>query len=76
MDCRDSYHVTCFLYGLRYAKIELSFLYMVRAERIWEWELTSLELRSSKGTVVWTEEVSEDLVCDIKYAMVTVILRV
>jgi hypothetical protein len=25
-DWRDSYHVTCFLYGLRYATIEVRFL--------------------------------------------------
>jgi hypothetical protein len=34
-------------------------------ERIREWELTSLEFRSSKGTVVWPEEKLEVLVCDV-----------
>jgi hypothetical protein len=41
-----------------------------------EWELTSLEFRSSKGTAVWPEEELEDLVCDVTCAIVTVILRV
>jgi hypothetical protein len=45
-------------------------------ERIGEWELTSLEFRSSKGTAVWPEEELEDLVCDVTCAIVTVILRV
>jgi hypothetical protein len=31
-------------------------------ERIWEWELTGLKFRSSKGTAVWPEEELEDLV--------------
>jgi hypothetical protein len=34
MDWRDSYHVACFLCGLRCATIELCFLCVVRAERI------------------------------------------
>jgi hypothetical protein len=36
MDWRDIYHVTCFPCGLRYATIEMCFLCVVRAERIWE----------------------------------------
>jgi hypothetical protein len=36
MDYRDIYHVTAFLFGLRYATIELCFLCVVRAEGIWE----------------------------------------
>jgi hypothetical protein len=36
MDWRESYHVTCILCGRRYATIELCFLCVVRAERIWE----------------------------------------
>jgi hypothetical protein len=66
--------VTCFLCGLRYATIEMCFLCMAHAERIWE--LTSREFRSSKGTEVWPEEEFEDLVCDVTCAIVTVILRV
>jgi hypothetical protein len=72
MDWRDSYHVTCFLCGLRHATIELCFLCVVRAERIREWKLTSLEFRSSKGTAVWPKKELEDVTC----AIVTVILRV
>jgi hypothetical protein len=34
MNWQDSYHVTCFLCDLRYATIELCFLYVVHAERI------------------------------------------
>jgi hypothetical protein len=36
MDWRDSYHLTCFLFGLRYVTLELCFLCVVRAERIWD----------------------------------------
>jgi hypothetical protein len=39
-------------------------------EKIREWELTSLEFRSSKGTVVCPEEELEDLVCDVVCAVV------
>jgi hypothetical protein len=35
-----------------------------------EWELTSLEFRSSKGTVVWPQEELADLVCDVTCAIV------
>jgi hypothetical protein len=45
-------------------------------ERIQEWELTSLEFLSSKGTAMWPEEELGDLVCDVTYAIVTVILSV
>jgi hypothetical protein len=45
-------------------------------ERIREWELTSLEFQSSKGTAVWPEEELEDLVCDVTCAIVIVTLRV
>jgi hypothetical protein len=45
-------------------------------ERIREWELTSLEFRSSKGIEVWPEEELEDLVCDVTCAIVAVFLRV
>jgi hypothetical protein len=69
--------VTCFLCGLCHATIEgLCVLCVVRVERIWEWELTSLEFRSSKGIAVWPEEELEDLVCDVTCATVVVILRV
>jgi hypothetical protein len=30
-----------------------------------EWNFTSLEFRSSKGTAVWPEEELEDSVCDV-----------
>jgi hypothetical protein len=36
MEWRDSYHVTCFQCSLRYTTVELCFLCLVRAERIWE----------------------------------------
>jgi hypothetical protein len=39
-------------------------------ERIQEWELTSLEFQSSKGTAVWPKEELEDLVCDVTCAVV------
>jgi hypothetical protein len=39
-------------------------------KKIQEWELTSLEFRSSKGTGVWPEEELEDLVCDVTCAVV------
>jgi hypothetical protein len=39
-------------------------------KRIQEWELTSLEFRSSKGTAVWPEEELEDTVCDIACGVV------
>jgi hypothetical protein len=42
MDRRDRYHVTCIPWGLRYATIELCFLCVVRAERIWEFTLCKL----------------------------------
>jgi hypothetical protein len=45
-------------------------------ERIQEWELTSLEFRSSKGTAVWPEEELEDSVRDVTCAIVTIILSV
>jgi hypothetical protein len=79
MDLRDSYHVTCFLCGLRCATVELFFCsWSVRRkyERMCEWELTSLEFRSSKGTAMWSEEELEDIVCDVTCATVTVIFRV
>jgi hypothetical protein len=44
--------------------------------KIREWELTSLEFRSSKGTAVWPGEELEDLMCDVTCAVVTVTLRV
>jgi hypothetical protein len=37
---------------------------------------TSLEFRSSKGTVMWLEEELEDFVCDVTCAIVIVIVRV
>jgi hypothetical protein len=43
---------------------------------IQEWELISLEFRSSKGTAVWPEEELGDSVCDSACAIVTVILKV
>jgi hypothetical protein len=43
--------------------------------RIREWELTSLEFRSSKGTDVWPEEELEDLVYDVTCSIVTVNLE-
>jgi hypothetical protein len=73
------YHVTSFLCGLHYATIELVFCAwsMPRGyDRIWEWELTSLESISSKGIAVWPEEKLENLVCNVTCAIVTVILRV
>jgi hypothetical protein len=39
-------------------------------ERIREWELTSLEFRSSKRTAMWPEEELEDLVCGVRCAVV------
>jgi hypothetical protein len=38
-------------------------------KKIREWELTSLEFRSSKGTAVRPEEELEDLVCDVTCAI-------
>jgi hypothetical protein len=38
-------------------------------ERTRVWKLTSLEFRSSKGTAVWPEEESEDLVRDVTCAV-------
>jgi hypothetical protein len=72
MDWRDSYHVTFYQCDLRYATGEGS---VPRGyERIREWELISLDFRSSKGTAVWPEE-HLDLACDVTCAVVTVILR-
>jgi hypothetical protein len=34
-------------------------------ERLREWELTSLEIRNSKGTAIWPEEELEDFVSDV-----------
>jgi hypothetical protein len=65
---------TCFLGGLRHAKIEgLCFLCVFRADRIREntgMGLTGLEFRSSKGTAMWPEEELEDLVCDVTCAVI------
>jgi hypothetical protein len=36
-------------------------------KRIREWNFTSLEFPSTKGTAVWPEE---DLVCDVTFAVV------
>jgi hypothetical protein len=41
-----------------------------------DFELTSLEFRSSKETAVWPEEELENLECDITCAIITVILSV
>jgi hypothetical protein len=76
MDWRKSSHVICFLCRLRYATIELCVLCVIRAERIWELELTSVEFRNSKGRAVWPEEKLEHLVCDVTCAIVTIISRV
>jgi hypothetical protein len=41
-------------------------------ERIREWEFSSLEFQSSKGTAAWPEEELEDLVCDVICAILVV----
>jgi hypothetical protein len=35
-----------------------------------EWQLTSLEFRSSEGIAVWPEEELDDFVCDVTCAVV------
>jgi hypothetical protein len=45
-------------------------------EKIREWELKSVEFRSSNGAAVRPEEELEGLLCDVTCAVVTVMLRV
>jgi hypothetical protein len=51
-------------------RIHCSFELFSSVKRLREWELTSLEFRSSEGTAVWPEEELEDIVCDVACAVV------